>query len=579
VRASWYRSADLTATLWLALASTAATANDSPERSVASDLPQTGVLRAKLPLREADGARIALVFLDLHGGSGDVIADQALRSRIEAVAGLAAGDSLRAAALDALPTQLNALPGVRDATVAVYAASEPGSVIAVLSATLESADSGEPAARRGHRLPVLQQSDRSILRLQLAGGSGAFADRNPWFGAPAAFVGRSPIALDPPARGWTSWAETSIEYGLAGAFRLGEAPATAFAEMTGLSSSATGQDLFRSDTRTRSAVEKRYAGVAWLDRESGRSIRLASGRQNWQLYNGFLFSRFAAGSNAGPSPGLYLSPRTTYQRAHLLDLRWGAVRAEAFDVDPTEVEAFDSGTRYLGFNLRMADPGVWEAGLTRYQVPESNTRLALASGGSVPRQGMRTHAIRLGWQDAVVDGVDLLGEYASQDHRHVGWDARAWYAQIRWRMDALGWKPNLTYRRAVFSGDDPATAGQEAFDAQLSSGLDEWVQGVSFKKVVSNSNLATHRLRLNFGPRPERNWTIDYFRLEADQPTPSGARHYGDEVNLSMRWTVSPRVFVLGVAGLAWPGEVIRERSEDTARRWGTVQLSVFWGL
>jgi hypothetical protein len=555
----------------------AAQAEPVAVRSPASDAPRDGVLRAQLSLREADGARVALVFLDLRGGSGSEAGDRELRRAIEGAAALSAGDVLRAADLRALPAQLDALAGVRDARVSTFAASEPGSVVAVISATLEPPGAVGADARPAPAFPVLHQSDRSILRLQAAGAVGAFADHNPWFGAPAAFVGRSPIALDPPGAGWTSWAETYVEYGLAGAFRLGEAPATAFGEATALASSSSGSDLFRSDTRTRHAIEKAYAGVAWRDGE--RSLKLSTGRQNWQLYNGFLFSRFAAGSNAGPSPGLYQSPRTTYQRATLLDARWGRFRAEGFDVDPTEVEAFDSGTRYVGFNLRVAEPGAWEAGFTRYQVPESRTRIVLASGGTVPRQGMRTQAIRLGWRDAGIDGIDLLGEYAAQDHRDVDWDASAWYAQVAWRFDGLPWQPNLTYRRAVFSGDDPATPAQEAFDAQLSSGLDEWVQGVSFKKVVSNSNLATHRLRLNVGPRPERNWTLDLFRLDADQPTASGARHYGDEVNLTLRWAVSPRVFILGVAGLAWPGEAIRERSDDPIRRWGTLQASLFWGL
>jgi hypothetical protein len=557
---------------------TAAQAESSAVRSPASDAPRDGVLRAQLSLREADGARVALVFLDLRGGSGSESGDRELRRAIEGAAALSAGDVLRAADLRALPAQLDGLAGVRDARVSTFAASEPGSVVAVISATLEPPGAVGADARPAPAFPVLHQSDRSILRLQAAGAVGAFADHNPWFGAPAAFVGRSPIALDPPGAGWTSWAETYVEYGLAGAFRLGEAQATAFGEATALASSSSGSDLFRSDTRTRHAIEKAYAGVAWRDGE--RSLKLSSGRQNWQLYNGFLFSRFAAGSNAGPSPGLYQSPRTTYQRATLLDARWGRFRAEGFDVDPTEVEAFDSGTRYLGFNLRIADADAWEAGFTRYQVPESRARVALASGGTVPRQGMRTQALRLGWRNAAgLEGIDLVGEYASQDHRDVDWDAQAWYAQVAWRLDDLPWKPNLTYRRAVFSGDDPATPAQEAFDAQLSSGLDDWVQGVSFKKVVSNSNLATHRLRLNAGPRPTRNWTLDLFRLEADQPTASGARHYGDEVNLTLRWAVSPRVFVLGVAGVAWPGEVIDERTGGTARPWATVQASVFWGF
>jgi hypothetical protein len=551
-------------------------ASDLP-RAAVSDVPSAGVLRARVELREADGAPIARVFYDLRGGTGERARDAELRARIEREAGLREGDSLRSADLRALPDRLRRIEGIGDASVGTWFAGAAGRVVVVVSAVLVPEPATAPAAAP---LPTIHGSDTALLRLQLAGGFGLYNDHNPWFAAPATFTGRSPIAEDAPGAGWTSWAENFVEYGLAGAVRLGEARATAFAEATGLVSSATGSDLFRSDTRTRHAVEKAYAGFAWTDRAAGRSIRFSGGRQNWQLYNGFLFSRFAAGSNAGPSPGLYLSPRTTYQRALLLDARWGGWRAEAFDVDPTEVEAFDSGTRYVGYNLRTGASGKWEAGYTRYRVPESRANVGLAGGGSVPRQGLRTQALRAGWQGVGgIEGLDLLGEYAEQDHRDVDWNATAWYAQASWAFKDVPWQPNVTYRRAVFSGDDASTPAQEAFDAQLSSGLDEWVQGVSFKKVVTNSNLATHRLRFNAGPRPERNYTLDFFRLEADQPTASGATHYGDEVNLALRWAVTPRIFILGVGGVAWPGEVIDERTGGKARPWGTVQASVFWGF
>ena len=55
----------------------------------------------------------------------------------------------------------------------------------------------------------------------------------------------------------------------------------------------------------------------------------------------------------------------------------------------------------------------------------------------------------------------VLAEYARQDHVHVDWDAHAWYGQVRYQFEGFAWKPNLTYRRARFSGDDPATARQE----------------------------------------------------------------------------------------------------------------------
>jgi hypothetical protein len=141
----------------------------------------------------------------------------------------------------------------------------------------------------------------------------------------------------------------------------------------------------------------------------------------------------------------------------------------------------------------------------------------------------------------------------------------------------LPWKPSLTYRYASFSGDDPATPAREAFDAPLSSGLDEWVQGINFKKVVTNSNLNTHRIRLNLAPSERVNYTVDWFRLWADVPLATGETGYGDELDFAVRWSVSKRLYFLGVAGVAWPGEVLRAQTGGAAKSWVTVQASLFF--
>lgn len=563
------------------LVSLPAFGTDGRDRSPASDVPAAGVLRASLPIQQNDGAPISLVFYDLLGSTGDPEADRALRRRMEALVPLAAGDVLNAGFVLAARDRIESLDGVSNATVSLYASQNPGEVVLVVGALLST---GEPVTEDPKippaKFPVLISTEDSILRMQLGGSHGVFADHNPWFASAATFTGQSPIASDPPGAGWTSWGESSLEYGLAGATRLGDARATAFAEVTGVASASVGNELFTSDTRIRNRVEKAYAGVAWLDRSKDRSVKLSFGRQNWQLYGGFLFSRFAAGSNAGPNPGLYLSPRTTYQRALLLDARSGKWRFEAFDIDPSELEGYDSGSRYVGGNLRYVDPKRWEFGLTGYRATESNANVALSGGGSVPREGMRVRALRLGWRDTFgVAGLDLLGEYAAQDSSRVDWNARAWYAQAGYGFRDLPWSPHLTYRRASFSGDDPATTRQEAFDAQLSSGLDEWVQGISFKKVVTNSNLDSHRVRLNLGSGPKLNYTIDYFRLEANRLGPGMQKHYGDELNAAVRWSITPRIFFLGVGGIAWPGDEIRRRTQGVARPWATLQGSIYWGL
>lgn len=548
------------------------------DRSPVSDEPAPGVARAALPPSQVDGAPVARVFYDLLGTSGSEAGDRGIRDRLEALVDVAPGGRFRAADAGLLASRLQSVEGVAQAQVLPFAASEPGAVVVVIQVHLLGA--GETRAEPGSAFPVLSKGPRHLLRMQLSGGMGVFNDYNPWFASAPTFTSQSPIALAPPGPGSTTWVEASVEQGLAGAVQLGDAPATAFAEVTGTASASAGSDLFRDDARARNRIEKAYAGLAWVDRSGDWSVKLSGGRQNWQLYGGFLFSRFAAGANAGPHPGLYLSPRTAYQRANLFDARHGNWRLEAFEIDPAELDAFDSQSRYTGYNLRYQDTGRWEAGFTRYQVPESRSRIALATGGSVPRRGIRTASGRLGASGVLgVPGLELLGEYARQDHESVEWDAQAWYAQVRYQFNDLAWKPNLTYRRARFSGDDASTPGQEAFDAPLSSGLDEWVQGVSFKKVVTNSNLDTHRIRLNFGPDARLNYTIDYFRLEAHRTLPGQPDHYGDELNFAVRWSLTPRLFLLGVAGVAWPGDAIRERTGGQARPWNTVQASLFWGF
>lgn len=562
----------------LALLALALAGGQPAERSPASDVPAQGVTRAALPLAQADGAPVVRVFYDLLGSTGTDAGDQAARARLEGVVDIAPGDAFSAAGAGLLAARLQSAEGIASAAVLPFASAEPGAVVVVIQAAL--AGPGDVQETAGTAFPVLSEGPGHLLRMQLSGGVGVFTDHNPWFASAPAFTSQSPIAQAPPGPGATTWVEASVEPGLAGAVQLGDLPATAFAELTSVSSVSAGNDLFRDDTRARNRIEKAYAGLAWVDREGGRSLKLSGGRQNWQLHGGFLFSRFAAGANAGPHPGLYLSPRTAYQRANLLDAHWGNWRLEAFELDPAELDAFDSRSRFTGYNLRYQDAGRWEAGLTRYQVPESRSRIALAGGGSVPRQGLRTVAGRFGASGVLgIPGVEVLAEYARQDHVHVDWDARAWYGQVRYQFEGFAWKPNLTYRRARFSGDDPATARQEAFDAPLSSGLDEWVQGVGFKKVVTNSNLDTHRLRLNFGPDARLNYTIDYFRLEAHRTLPGRSGHYGDELNFAVRWSLTPRLFLLGVAGVAWPGDAMKERTGGQARPWNTFQASVFWGF
>lgn len=561
-------------------------ASAGPERAAASDAPAEGIVRTPLPAHQADGLTVTRVFHDLFGSTGNAERDRSIRAALERLTGPLAGSRFSPLLVEGTVTRIAAIPGLREVSYAPYPSAEAGDLVLVLTATLD-AQAAPPARPTGalasgewQDLPTLLKDDRRLLRLQLNGGLGAYADHNPWFASPSTYTARSPIATDPPGAGTTAWNEAWVEYGLAGAARLGDTPAYAYGEATALTSGSAGQDLFRSDTRGTTRFEKAYAGALWDLPGSGHAARVTFGRQNWQLNEGFLFSRFAAGANAGPYAGLYLNPRTTYERAVIAEWKAGPLRVEYFDVDPAELEAYDSGTRFRGLHAAWVEKDGWDLGLTGYRAVESKTRFQSPDGTTIDRKGQRTWSLRVGHRSvAGVPGLAALAEYAQQGHRSQDVSARAWYAQLGHTWRALRWRPSLTYRYASFSGDDPATPAREAFDAPLSSGLDHWVQGVNFKKAVTNSNLNSHRVRFHLEPSERLSYTIDWFRLRAAVPLPGGERAYGDEIDLGVRWAISKRLYFLGVAGIAWPGEAIRAQTQGAARRWTTVQASLFWGF
>ena len=565
---------------WLALA--VVSASEEWPRSPASDPPVPGVVRTPLPSGESEGLPIALVFYDLKGSSGVTGGDAAARALIEKAFGLSTGALFNGQTALVALQRVQSLDFVRAASFRVYDSARAGYVVLALTVEMGAKErlAGPKGAVTGQYrdLPVLYQDERTYVRLLLDGGLGVYNDFNPWFANASAFTSRSPIALDPASGASASWGELSMEYGLGAITRLGASPVWAYGAGSFITSFSTGQDLFRSDTREMTRIEDLYAGLVVGVPGADWSANFSAGRQNWQLNDGFLFSRFAAGANAGPYPALYLNPRTAYERTVLAQVKWRNLRLEGFYVDPAEIDFLDSHSTYAGLNLAYASPKGLEASWLYYEAPESDTVFPTVASGPVPRDGLQVVDARLGSTNLLgIAGLELFGEHAWQTHRDVDWDAHAWYARAGYTFAGLPWSPNLSYRYASFSGDDPATRTYERFDAQLSSGLDAWVQGISSKKVVSNSNLKSHRLRLNVAPRSNLSLTLDYFWLLADDTT--AGSDYGQELNLGVRWAISRHLFFLGVAGIAFPGNALREQAGTDLDNWTTVQASLFFNF
>lgn len=552
-------------------------------RSEASDVPRPGVVRTPLQLSEVEGRPIARVFYDLKGSAGITGGDATARTRVESAFGIKAGSPFGSQLTSIGLMQVQRLSFVRKAHIQVYESERPGYIVLVLSVELGTRD-GATATKgafggQPSDFPILFQNEHAKVLALIDGGFGSFTDFDSWFGSSETFGSRSPIALDPADGGTDSWFETYVEYGLAGITQLGNSPFWTYGAVSWLTSFSAGPDLFRSDSRDRTEFELGYGGVVFQIPDTEWVINASAGRQSWQLNDGFLFSEFSGAANAGPYPGLYLNPRTAFEMTGLLRARHRNTRIEAFYIDPAEIDFLDSDTTFAGINVAQRFANDWEASLAYFESPESNTKFSTDQIETIHREGQQTFNARLASTSFLgVKGLEAGAEGAYQTHRDIDWDAWAYYGRIGYSFASLPWSPNLRYRYASFSGDDPATATYERFDAPLSSGLDTWVQGIVAKKVVSNSNLDSHRIRLNLAPAPRLSLTFDYFWLWANE-TAGGSRNYAQEADFAVRWSINRNLFFLGVAGIAVPDDRLEEQAGSDLDAWSTLQASLFWAF
>lgn len=546
-----------------------------------------------LPPTLREGEPLSLVYLDLRDQAKLEIQDKGLREEILRAFGVRAGTRFKIEAADLGVKEVQRLPKISAARWAIYDSSSAGELALVLFVVI-----GEraPAPRKGwiatgraRDFPTLFENDRSLLRMQLNGGLGAFADNNPWWGDSQAFIGGSPLFPDPAGPGWVSWAEGSVEAGLHGMTQIGPKKFYVFGNLTAVAAGSVGQDPWRSDSRFEVEIEKAYGGLLFVAPEKDLGVSVSYGQQPWQLNKGFLFSQYAGGFNAAQWGATYLAARTALQDAFLAKVRLSKLSLEAFMVDPQEYYRNDSGTRYRGLNLQYAGGKRLELGAVYYEVPQSSSTFTLPDGSRVPREGLRTVNFRAATRRlGGLEGLSFESEYAHQSNKNFEMSADAWYASLGFEAVKWRWKPSLTYRYAFFSGDDPSTGKYERFDAPQSSGSDTWLQGNIFKKTVVNSNLETHRVRLAITPSPNLSVVLNYFYLWADEYNNRGGsrplqqlatKSLGQELDLAVNWSLSRHFFLLGFAGVALPGSAIDTALTGGAKTWTTLQLSLFWNL
>jgi hypothetical protein len=535
------------------------------------------------------GGRLTSIDIETSGTTGDREQDARIRQSALDAFGFSPGESFNDMLARQGLARVRTLGGVGEASFRLVRSINPDGRTLVLQVTLAKS----PAAQvRTPGFPILFQDDRSLVRLMLNGGAGAFHDVQPWFGQPASFTRRNPLVETPAVGAGTgaraTWAETYVEYGIGGITQLGSSDLYVYGAATAITPLSVGRDIFRDDARATVNFEKLYAGLLYARRDGGPRVNISTGRQNFTLNDGFLVAQYGSQSNAGPRPGIYLAPRTTHDFAQLVTVKWDRWVSTSFFLDPNEYEPIESKTQLFGTNLRYSFSKGFFADASVMHVPQSRRLYRAPLGGVIGREGLTTFAGHLRWADAdLLPGVWLEGEYAHQTNANFPMSAHAAYGTVGYLARHLPWTPSLSWRYAFFTGDDPATRRYERFDSLFSGGLNEWLQGITINKVLTQENRATHRLRFNVSPREGLNFTLDYFRHRADELNNLGgsaalsqlqSKDLGQELQFATRWAVSRNLYFVGVASHAIPGDAIKAAAPG-AKPWSSLQVQLYWNF
>ena len=519
-------------------------------------------------------------------------ADAGLNARVEdqvrALLGLFPGERFSE---ERLAFQLSQARRVRDVAATDYeiAFGARGGLDIRVDVTLGDAPTGGRGLAFGGEFPVIYEKDGTYIRARLDLLGLYYANNNAWFGRPDAMLAGNPLVEGTPAgEGYDQWVEGYAHYGL-----YGITPVTpnlyVYGGLSAITSGSAGQELFTDETRTYTGVEDAYVGVVGgrTDAAGNRlAYNLTVGRQRFTLANGFLMANTAA--NGQERAALQANARWSADLLALARVRYNDTLFELFYLDPDELPVIDTGTVYVGANFEAQQIEGLNLGLTYLTATESSFSYFSPTGGIAgTREGLEVYDARFTWSPNPpgTAGPFFGAEYAVQRNRNFDMDARAGWIEAGYSMPQAKWSPTVSYRLAMFSGDDPDTATYERWDPMLSGGTGEqWVQGANHFKVVQDSNVIAHRIQARFRPNPKVEIVPQLWAFYADSETNIGGnpaltfldgKEYGFEANVTGKWFVSRNTYVHGHLAYTVPGDATKAALGGDAKDWLSAMLFV----
>ncbi len=536
----------------------------------------------------SEGTPIRSVIILLEKEGKTYLADSAELANFTESFHIQPGGSFRQFTADLALEVVKRQPEIKSASYKLYNTELGGPVTIVVTATfLSEGESKAPVEKEKTKFPVISQTQKSKLSWLLNGGGGFYHEQNGLFAQGEAFSQGNPVATNPAGLGPRFWGEFYLEPGLAGITQLGNSKIFPYASVSFLLSGRNSSDIYSDGATAFGAVERLYGGILLprLGAKENLHIDISAGRQFFQLNDGFLFSKFSGSANAGDRGSVYLNSRTTFQMTGLAKIRYGKFHLDGFYLEPQELfKDRQTDTRYLGSSLQFQDNQHWDVGLSYISIINSLSRYGTPTD-PIPWEGLRVINPKLWIKNIGQKGLFIKSELAYQTHATADMQALGWY--LGGGLLKKEWKggPSLYYRYAYMQGDDPTTPTFERYDALLTGGLGNWVQGLNFRKISGDGNFVTHRVELKGYLKQNLEVSLDYFHFRADQLNNQGglppitsysSNAIGQEVTATFRYFFAKNYLFLGIFTWGDPGAAITENFETKTPDWLSFQGTVF---
>jgi len=286
------------------------------------------------------------------------------------------------------------------------------------------------------------------------------------------------------------------------------------------------------------------------------------GKTQYTLGHGLLLWDGAA--EGGSRGGYWTNARKAFQFAAIGRAHAGPHHADVAYLDKDELLESDSGTRLWLANYEYAIGETSTFGVT-YMKFFANTAVA------PDRDGMNVFNVRA-FTAPLVAVSDLSFEFEYVSERNGDFlSSNAWTLGAAYELSDVAWKPTLSYRYALFQGDDPATPRNENFDHLLTGFYDwgYWWQGEIIGEYVAvNSNRISNLARVHLTPTERIGGGLMFFTFNLDQPGALGRRvtssDLAGEFDGYVDWKANQNVTVSLVGAFANPGTAAEQAFNRT---------------